>query len=371
MKKVLRHPFAAILFAVIIGFVVGAVIFAVAGYSPAEAYSIMFKTTLSRPRYIAQILINAAPIILTGLSVAFAMNTGLFNIGAEGQYVMGTIVAAMVGAYLPMPRVIHPVVIILLAFIAGGLLGALAGWLKNKYGIHEVISTIMLNWIVFYVNNFIATHPAIKVPNTVHSSPIRDTAKIVWFSKEYTRSEAGRQFIKENPFWGEIIRTDINWGIPLAIIVAIVFWLILKKTRTGYELRAVGLNKDAAEFAGIPVQKNVFLSMFIAGGAAALAGAIVVMSYGNYIFMLGAQEGYGWDGISVSLIGNSHPIGCIFSGILFAFLRYGGSMIQSRIKAPTEIINIMIGIIVLVVAISSVFPRLAEHFEKKERNKDA
>ncbi|MDO5734032.1 MAG: ABC transporter permease [Eubacteriales bacterium] len=368
LKRFLKNSYSSIVLALLFGFVSGAIILAIAGYSPAEAYGIMFKTVLSKPKYIAQIIVNAAPIILTGLAVAFAYNTGLFNIGAEGQYVAGTIVAAMLGHYLPLPAVIHPIFILIVAFIAGGLLGALAAWLKNRFGIHEVISTIMLNWIIFYINNFLANHPKIKVPGSVHSPEIRPSASLLFVSKEFLRSDSGRELIKAKPVLGQIIRTPLSWGIPLAIVLGIVYWFILKKTRLGYTMRAVGLNKDAAEFSGIPVKKNVFSSMFFAGGAAGLAGAIVVLSYGLYISTLGAQEGYGWDGISVSLIARANPIACIFSGILFAFLRFGGQMIQSRIQAPTEIINIMIGSIVLAIAVSGLLPRLADYLERREKS---
>ncbi|MDO5738151.1 MAG: ABC transporter permease [Eubacteriales bacterium] len=367
-KRILKKPITAIFLALIFGFIAGALVLWAAGYNPFQAYAIMFKSVFSKPKYLAQILVNAAPIILTGLAVAFAYNTGLFNIGAEGQYIAGTIIAAMLGYFWKLPPFIHPLVIMVIAFLAGGLLAALAGWLKNRFGIHEVISTIMLNWVVFYINNFIANQPGVQVFGSVHSHEIRDSASLLFFSKDYLRSEAGRAFLADKPFLRDILRTALSWGIPIAILLAILYWFILKKTRLGYEMRAVGLNKDAAEFAGISVPKNVFLSMFISGGAAGLAGAVVVLSYGLYISILGAHEGYGWDGISVSLIAQANPLACIFSGILFAFLRFGGQLVQASIQAPSEIINIMIGAIVLAIAVSSLLPRLADYLARKEQS---
>lgn len=368
LKRILKKPTTAIFMALLFGFIAGVIVLLIAGYHPLEVYAVLFKTVFSKPKYLAQILVNAAPIILTGLAVAFAYNTGLFNIGAEGQYMVGAIVAAMMGHYLPLPPVIHPLLILIVAFVLAGLLAALAAWLKNRFGIHEVISTIMLNWIVFYLHNFIVNQPSIKVSGTVHSPEIRQSASLLFFSKDYLRSPEGQAFLGSSPFLRDILRTALSWGIPLAITVALIYWFLLKKTRFGYGLRAVGLNKYAAEFSGIPVQKNVFYSMFLAGGAAGLAGAVVILSYGLYISALGAQEGYGWDGISVSLIAQANPIACVFTGILFAFLRFGGQLVQARTQTPTEIINIMIGAIVLAIAVASLLPRLADYLERKEKS---
>ena len=368
--KLLQHPITAIVTAVLIGLLAGGVILAASGYNTVEAYGAILTGIFANPKNVAQVVVNAVPIILTGLSVSFAFKTGLFNIGAEGQFIMGALMAALVGFYLPLPVGIHPIVILMLAFLVGGLLGGLAGYLKNRFGIHEVISTIMLNWIAFYFNNYIVGLPSVKVQGTLHSPEILDTAKITFLTTEWKRSPEGREFLTNNKFLGDIFRTDLGWGIIIAIIVAVILWYVLKNTVSGFHLRSVGLNKYAAEFSGIPVQKSVFRSMFIAGGVAALGGAILVMTSTNTVSILGGQEGYGWDGISVSLIANANPLANLFTGVLFSGLRFGGTLMQSKIGAPTEIINIMIGVIVLAIAIAPVLPRISEYLKKRQESKD-
>lgn len=373
MKKnyhFLRQPVTAIIAAVLLGLIVGFIILSVTGYDAVAAYEVILFGIIGNPRNMAQAVVNAVPIIMTGLSVSFAFKTGLFNIGAEGQFIMGALTAAMVGYYLPLPAVIHPMVILILAFLAGGLLGGLAGWLKNRFGIHEVISTIMLNWIAFYFNNYIVNLPQVKVEGTLRAPTILDTANITFFSSEWKRSDAGRAFMQNNPILGEIVRTDIGWGIPIAIVVAIVLWYVLKHTVAGFHLRSVGSNANAAAFSGMSVKQSIFRSMFIAGGVAALGGAILVMTSTGTVSILGSQEGYGWDGISVALIANSNPLLNLFTGLLFSSLRYGGTLMQSKIGAPTEIINIMIGVIILAIAITPVMPRIADYLTKRRERRN-
>lgn len=366
----LRNPITAIVAAVLSGLLIGGIILSASGYNAVEAYSVMFSGIFKNPKYFAQVIVNAVPIIFTGLSVSFAFKTGLFNIGAEGQFVMGALVGTLIGYGLPLPPFIHPIVILLCAFLVGGLFGAIAGILKNRFGVHEVISTIMLNWIAFYFNNYIVSLPGVKVSGTLHAPHILDSAKITFFTTEWKRSAAGREFMKNNAVLGEFVKTDLGWGIILAVLIAIALWFILKHTVAGFQLRSVGLNKFAAEFSGVSVEKSVFRSMFIAGGIAAIGGAILVMTTTNTVSILGAQEGYGWDGISVALIANANPLANLFTGVLFSGLRYGGTLIQSKIGAPTEIINIMIGVIVLAIAIAPVLPRLADHLSRKVKDQE-
>lgn len=359
-----QKPMTAIVFSVLAGFAVGALVLAAAGYSPIAAYSAMFSGVFQKPKYMAQIAINSVPIIFTGLSVAFAYQTGLFNIGAEGQYIIGTLTAALLGRYLTLPPFLHPAVILVAAFLLGGIYGGLAGWLKTKFGVHEVISTIMLNWTAFYLNNFALTIPGVKKPNAQASHEILSSARIRILS-EWKRTAEGRAFIQDHSVLGDILRTDVHLGIIFALVAVVVIWYFLNRTTKGYELRAVGAGPLAAEFAGISVKKNVLTAMFIAGGAAALGGALQIMGTNSFrISVLAAHEGYGWDGLSVSLIANNNPLGVLLSGVLFSALKYGGSSIQSLTGAPSEVINIMIGTIVFCVALRTVFPMIADNLKR-------
>jgi simple sugar transport system permease protein len=356
---ILKKPISAVIIALVVGLVVGFFVLLAAGYDPIWGYEIMFRGMVDKPKYISQIIINAVPITLTGLSVAFAYRTGLFNIGAEGQYIVGTITAAMVGYFVPMPPVIAPIVIIIMAVIVGGLFGGLAGWLKVKYGTNEVVSTIMLNWIALYLNNAVLAIPGVQKGGTQASYDILPAASFKFLS-EWKRTPAGMEFINTHPILGDFLRTDLNLGIILTVIIVILAWIFLMKTTKGYQLRSVGANPLAAEFSGINIKENTVFAMFVSGAIAALGGAFQVMGTSNArIVVLSITEGFGWDGISVALLANNNPLGVLFSGVLFSGLKFGGNSIQSQMGAPSEVINIMIGSIVFCVALTALFPLIA------------
>lgn len=324
------------LLSILLGLLVGAIVLVISGNSPIKAYGAMIEGIFGKPKYIAWTIIKATPYILTGLSIAFAFKTGLFNIGAEGQFIIGALVATLVGYSIQLPAIIHIPLTMILAGLAGGLWGSIAGFLKSKFGINEVIATIMLNWIAFYLSNFMVSNSFISVENSEASVNIQDSASI---GIDWLKGLVGPA-------------TSVNWGIIISIILVFVIWFVLTKTTLGFELRAVGHNKDAAEYAGIDVGKSILKSMAIAGLLAGVAGAIQVMGVTHNITVLAAQEGYGFDGIAVALIANSNPIGVIFSGLLFGAFKYGGIKMQS-VGAPSEVINIVIGSIVFFIALSN------------------
>lgn len=354
---------------VFIGFLVGAVILAIAGFNPLEAYSVMIKGVFSRPSYIAWTIIRATPLIITGLSIAFAFKTGLFNIGAEGQFIVGAMTAAAAGYFIKLPAIIHIPVVIILAMTAAGIYGGFAGYLKAKHGVHEVISTIMLNWIALYLNNYIVRLEGFKRATTQKSFDIQPTSSII-ILEQWKRSEIGKAWLNNHEFWKDVFRTPLNFGIVGAIILAIIIWYVLNKTTLGYELKAVGFNKHAAEYGGINVQKSIIVSMLMAGALAGAAGAFHVMGESKSIASLAAMEGYGFDGIAVALIGGSTPLGAIFSGFLFGGLKYGGTKIQPALGAPSEVISIVIGTIVFFIAIPRAIKYIIEKLPKKRGAKN-
>lgn len=325
------------LLSILLGLLVGAIVLVISGKSPVVAYGAMIEGIVGKPKYIAWTIIKATPYILTGLSIAFAFKTGLFNIGAEGQFIVGALVATLVGYSVQLPAIIHIPLTMILAGLAGGFWGSIAGFLKSKFGINEVIATIMLNWIAFYFSNFMVSNSFISVPNSEASVNIQESASI---GIDWMKGLVGPS-------------TSVNWGIIISIILVFVIWFVLTKTTLGFELRAVGHNKDAAEYAGIDVGKSILKSMAIAGLLAGIAGAVQVMGVTHNITVLAAQEGYGFDGIAVALIANSNPIGVIFSGLLFGAFKYGGIKMQSVAGAPSEVINIVIGSIVYFIALSN------------------
>ncbi len=345
-SKIFNETIRLIVFSIVLGLVVGAIILKISGFSILEAYGLMFKGMLGSPKNIAWTIVYATPLILTGLSVAFAFRTGLFNIGVEGQFIIGSIGAFIVGYFVQLPAIIHIPLTFLAGVIAAGLWGGLAGLLKSKFGVHEVIATIMLNWIALYLNNYIMELPLIKRPNSESSHRIQETARIgiTWFKD----------------IVGPAVK--LNWGTIVGIIIAIIISYVLFKTTLGYRLRAVGFNRDAAEYGGINVNRSIVTSMFIAGMLGGAAGALHIM--GNYfqISVLAAMEGFGLNGIAVALIANNSPIGTIFAALLFGGISYGGRNMQSAsVPVPTEVINIVIGSIIFFIATHN----LIMYLEKK------
>ncbi|QEK11853.1 ABC transporter permease [Crassaminicella thermophila] len=350
--KIVNETFLFTILAIVMGLIVGAIVIKISGFSVFEAYGAMIKGVFSKPKYIARTIIRSTPLILTGLSVAFAFRTGLFNIGAEGQFIIGALVAAMLGYFLHLPAIIHIPLVFIVAVLAAALWGGIAGYLKAKFGVNEVISTIMLNWIALYTSNYVITRESVKMPGTESSYDIHETAQI---TITWLKSIVGP--------------AKINWGTLIAIIIAIIISYILFKTTLGYELRAVGHNKDAAEYGGINVKRSMILSMAIAGGLAGAAGALHVMGVSYHVSVLSAMEGYGFNGIAVSLIGNNSPLGVVLSAFLFGGITFGGARMQV-LGIPTEVINIVIGSIVFFIATYRIFQFFTKFFTKKKLQKE-
>jgi len=305
-------------------------------------------------------VLKATPLILTGLSVAFAFKTGLFNIGAEGQYIMGALTAATLGYVLHIPWFLAIPFVIISSMLVGGLWGGIAGYFKSRFGVNEVISTIMLNWTAFYFSNFMTTIPLLDKDGSEATFDILESSQIMykadWMSNII--GENGVQWIRST-FGGA---AKLNLGIFIAAIAVIAIYLYLYRTVQGYELRAVGFNKDAAEYGGINVKKNMIKSMFISGSLAGLAGAVQIMGVSLHVSKLAITENFGFNGIAVALIGNSSPIGVFFSAFLFGGLQYGGTKMKG---VPTEVVNIVIGSIIFMIAMGNIFNFLWPRKKKK------
>ena len=330
------------LIAIITGFIVGAILLAVIGISPIAAYGRLIEGIFGKPKYIAWSIVYASPLILTGLSVAFSFKTGVFNIGAEGQFVVGSLAAVVVGSCLNLPPVIHVIACAAAAMLAGALWGTVVAILKVKKGINEVLSYIMFNWIAYYLSNYMVnTEWLHNEGNAEATKDIKATASIICpdFITKLTDCK------------------NTNWGIVIAVVAAIVIWIIISKTTLGFQLRAVGFNKNAAEYGGINSNAAVMKAMAISGAMAGLGGMVQLCGMGSRISQFSGQEGFGFEGITVALIASSNPIGCIFSGLFYGMMKYGGTKL-TLIKAPSEVIDIIMGVIVLFIAISHVFRHL-------------
>lgn len=327
------------LIAIVTGFVVGAVLLAIIGISPAAAYGKLLDGIFGKPKYIAWSVVYASPLILTGLSVAFSFKTGVFNIGAEGQFVVGSLAACVVGTCLELPPIIHVIACAVAAMLAGALWGTIVAVLKVKKGINEVLSYIMFNWIAYYLSNYMVNTEFLhNEGNAEATKDILKSASIVCpdFITSLTECK------------------NTNWGIVIAIVAAVTIWFIITKTTLGFQLRAVGFNNNAAEYGGINSNVAVMKAMAISGAMAGLGGMVQLCGMGSRISQFAGQEGFGFEGITVALIASSNPIGCIFSGLFYGMMKYGGTKL-TLIKAPSEVIDIIMGIIVLFIAISHVF----------------
>jgi simple sugar transport system permease protein len=266
-------------------------------------------TVLSRP--LGEAAIKAALLLLTGLSVTVAFKVGLFNIGAQGQMLVGALAAAVVGAQLQLPAVLHVPAAVLAACVAGGIWALIAAVLKLTRGVHEVISTIMLNWVaVSLVDNWLSVGPLRAGAGTNLSTT--GTAEIA----------ASAQLPR---LLGEMSRMHL--GFPMALAVALAIWVWLSRMRSGFETRAVGLGSEAARAAGIPVARRTAQAMGLAGALAGMAGAVLVLGT-EYRYPGGLGAPYGFDGIAISLIGGNHPLGVALSALFFGALRAGGTRMQ-------------------------------------------
>lgn len=346
--KAIAYPLIAIL----LSFIVGGIIVAAFGSDPIVAYKAMFKGSLGSWSSFGETLVSVTPLILTGLAVAFAFRCGLFNIGAEGQFIMGSVTAVWAGwAFNGMPAILHVPIVLLSGALAGGIWAGIVGWLKAKVGSHEVINSIMMNYIAMYFSNFIVMN-LLNEPTKAFSYEIADTAKLYRFAESISIFKGSR----------------VHIGIIFALIVAVFAYYLLNKTIRGYEIRAVGFSPFAAEYGGINVPRNIVLAMFISGMFAGLAGAIMVTGIQFRANNLFGFTGYGFDGIAVALVGNSHPIGVILSAFLFGVLQKGGPMMQLQ-GVPKEVVGIIQGIIILFVAVNFIKVMIENYTEKKNSKK--
>ena len=283
-------------------------------------------------RPLTETLANATPLIAAGLGVALAFRVGLFNIGGRGQMLIAAAAAGYVGAYIPMPPVIHLIVALVIGLIGGALWGGLVGLLKARTGAHEVIVTIMLNYIAFYLVSFLLRTPgALQAPgqNNPKSGPILETAQFP-------------------PLLGD--QYNLNLGFILVIVATIYVWYLLNRSALGFRFRAVGENPHAARVAGIKVERIYVQVMLIAGALVGLAGVYQVL--GNFTggFASGLDASIGFDAITVALLGRSKPWGVFFAGILFGALKAGSYTMQASEGIPVDIVLVVQSFIVLFIA---------------------
>lgn len=313
---------------VVLALLLGAILLLVSGASPFEAYLALFEGSLGDAAAFQRTLEKATPLVFSGLAVAFAFKAGLFNIGAQGQLVFGAVTAAALGFMIEgLPPLIHAPLAMLGGAVAGFLFGAIPGILKAYTGAHEVITTIMLNYVALNFTDYLANGP-LKDPtpgNIVARTPaVEASARI--------------------PTLGAV-----PLGFVIALIVSLVTWWFLFHTTIGYEIRTVGLNPSAANYAGMRVSFTIVLTLALSGLMAGLGGAVETQGIIGR-FQPGFNVGLGFDGITIALLGKTHPLGVIPAAILVGAMRAGSSLMQFRASVATEIIDVILAIILFFVA---------------------
>lgn len=342
--------------AVLLSLIMGAVVILVMGKNPIEAFISLLQGSglLPKESYAAKknmltdfmSMLNAlTPMIFAALAVAVAFKTGLFNIGVSGQMLIGGFVASILVGYADLPSFIAKPLVILIGALMGALVGALIGWLKYKFNINEVVSSIMINYILQYVISFFI--------NVYYINPVSRQSRNV--------SGAARLTLADFELGG--LKIDIPLGFILVIPTIFLVKFMLDKTRIGYEMKTVGLNKKAANYAGMGVGKNIVLAMTLSGLLAGLAGVTYYLGYFSSI-QPKVLSSVGFDGIAVSLLGNSNPVGILFSSLLITIISKGSNYMSSVVGVQQEIAQVITGLILLFSACSAYISYLIN--KKKE-----
>lgn len=345
--------FTAALMAIFLGLIFGFIVMLVA--LPENASAGFQSVVLGGFDRIGDVFYFATPILMTGLAVGFALKMGLFDIGASGQYTMGMFFALYVGFMWHLPQGIHWIVAVLAGMVGGMLWGFIPGIFKALLNVNEVITSIMFNYIGMYLVDMLIQGNSIM----------------------YISTKTRTQYLPQNaqiPSLG-ISNSNVNWGIILAIVIGIILYIVLEKTTFGYELKATGFNKHASDYAGMSGKKNIIITMIIAGGLAGLGGAFAILSPSG---IAGSSMTYepiniiapnGFNGIAVALLGNSHPIGIIFSALFISHIQRGGTL-ASLVGYKPEIIDVVIAIIIYFSAFAMIMNSTIAKFFKKHLKKN-
>ena len=327
LEETLLPPIVAL----VVAMVVGDILILSYGQSPATVYRLLIDGTWGNAYGFGQVIYKATTLTCTGLAFALAARAGLFNVGAEGQLAMGGFAAALAGLALPAgtPMLVAAPICAIAAMIAGGATAAVPGVLRAKFGASEVIVTIMLNFVVLALLNYTIT-AHLHVPETLHTP-------------EMHAGTVGRLSDSFASFHG----SAANWTLVAAIVAALVLWYFLFRSKGGYELRAVGLQPDAAEYGGVSVSGVMVRAMTWSGAIAGLGGINFVLGYKGY-YEEGFAAGSGFLGIAVALVGRNHPIGILFAALLFATLSQGGLAVNALV--PKQLVDILQAVVILAVA---------------------
>jgi ABC-type uncharacterized transport system permease subunit len=334
--------------AVVLGLILGAILMVTVGANPFTAYAAMLEGAFGGLDEIGRVLEKATPLVLGGLAVAFAFKAGLFNIGGQGQLLLGASFAAWIGFSVELPSLLHIVVALLVAGLAGAALGAFVGYLKAARGVHEVISTIMLNFVAANLTDWLVSRegpwydpPATNPSNLARTPLIEDSAEI-------PRIEG------------------LPLGFLVAVAAAVICWWVIERTTIGFEIRTVGANRHAAKYAGIKVGRITVLAMAISAFLAGLGGGIETLGVVGR-FEPGFNTGLGFDGITIALLARTNPLAVVPAALLLGAMDAGSSLMQSRTPVEPEIVSIIQAFILLFVAAPVLVRWIVRRREDEER----
>jgi simple sugar transport system permease protein len=336
--------------ALLVAIVVGDFLILTFGQSPAAVYRLLLEGTWGNPYGIGQVLYKATTLTFTGLAVAIGIRAGLYNIGAEGQLAAGGFVAALVGLAVPAatPAIIAAVLCTLGAAAGGGVVGAVPGVLRARFGAHEVITTIMLNFVVLALLGWFVS-AKLHVPESLHTPEIRSGA-----------------VARLSDIFPIFHGSAANLTMLVALVVAALMWWFLFRTKRGYELRAVGLQPDAAEYGGVDVGAVRWRALTICGALAGLGGINFVLGYKHY-YEDGFATGSGFLGIAVALVGRNNPFGVIVAALLFATLSQGGLAVNALV--PKQMVEVLQAVVILAVATAVPAVKLAMQSGVRDRKR--
>lgn len=358
LSKNSTTSFMSSIISILIGLLLGLIL--LFSFNSSHAFEGFFKiiiTGLGSLDKFAKVLYQAAPLILVGLSVGFAFKTGLFNIGATGQYTVGAFCALVTGVQFQLPWYIG----LLAAAIGGAVWGIFPGVCKALFNVNEVITSIMFNWIGLFMVNLLFANMPMMLANYWGASNADRTANL---------SIANSSAIIPKMGLNELMGSNyMNISIFIAIIIAVIIYVILSKTTFGYELKACGYNKNASIYAGINAKRNIILSMVIAGALAGLAGGIYYLSGTAQYTVVKSLLPMGFNGIPVALLATSNPIGIIFSALFVSYVQVGGDALQPEFAK--EIIDIIIAAIIYLSAFSLLIKELIRKKARKNIESEA
>ncbi|MDR0922330.1 MAG: ABC transporter permease [Lactobacillales bacterium] len=352
LKKIKFKEFAIPALSVVFGLLLGAIIMLIFGYDPLSGYSSMLEAAIGTPKSIGETLRQATPLIFTALGFAVANSAGFFNIGLSGQALAGWVASVWFALSNPdMPRIMLVILSVLIGALAGAFIGAIPGFLRAYFGTSEVIVTIMLNYILLYtsshlIHNVFSKKILVSIDSTVQVSQ-NATLRVPWLS-ELTHG------------------SRLNIGAFIAIVALVAVWFLMKKTTLGFEIRSVGLNPDASEYAGISSKRTIILSMVISGMLAGLGGVVEGLGTFQNFFVQGSSLSIGFDGMAVSLLGAGSSIGILLAALLFSILKIGAPG-MSLAGVPPEIVNIVTASIIFFVGANYLIRLILSKLPEKKK----